>query len=120
MFTNKQKIKAVKLYIKYACKTSSVLRELEYLKDRKTLIKWHREYINTDCFNSSYTRKPKYSKEDKSISLKHYLEHRKCISGTVNALGYPRRHVLLDWIKKDYPNLKTNSRKNTLLKIISP
>jgi len=52
LFTDNQKMKAVKVYIKYYCKTASLLRELEYPKDRLTLIKLYREYIKNVDFGA--------------------------------------------------------------------
>lgn len=51
-------------------------------------------------------RKPKYSEEQKTVALEHYVNHRRCFSFTLKALGYPSRQLLTTWVRKRYPETR--------------
>ena len=47
MYTKEQRIKALKLYIKYGLKAAPVIHELGY-PDRKSLPIWYKQYLETN------------------------------------------------------------------------
>ena len=52
MYSYEEKIKAVKLLIKYDKCYAQVMRELYYTKDRKSLTAWYKQYLsNGDLIN---------------------------------------------------------------------
>ena len=48
-------------------------------------------------------RASKYSQAQKELAVEHYLEHGRCISATIKALGYPGRGWLAAWIQELHP-----------------
>jgi transposase-like protein len=59
----------------------------------------HREYEQCLELPAGYVRsKPKYSQAQKTLAVEHYLEHGRCVSATIKALGYPGRASLHAWI----------------------
>ena len=49
MYTKEQRIKALKLYIKYGLKAAPVIHELGY-PDRKSLPIWYKQYLKTSSY----------------------------------------------------------------------
>ena len=93
MFSYKNRIKAVKLLIKYDMSYSDVRRELGY-PSKESLRKWYREYIKNGDLKSEYIRKDMYSEKEKLNAVNYYVEHGKSVSRTVRKLGYPSRPIL--------------------------
>ena len=111
MYSKKEKLKAIKLYIKYNKKSSTVRRELGY-PTKNALRNWYKDYIaNGEKIINNKKRKPKYTKKERDIAVKYYLEHGRNISDTVKYLGYPCRSVLSNWIVEDVPNHKISCLK---------
>lgn len=102
MYSYEERLKAVLLYIQYDLSAASVIRELGY-PDYKSLIAWYRQYIETGKLVKNSEPYTKYTEKQRSIAVKHYLEHGKCISRTCRVLGYPSRPLLTQWIKEDVP-----------------
>ena len=48
----------------------------------------------------------KYSDEHKQVALEHYLNHDRCITGAIKALGYPCRDTLAAWIDELHPEAR--------------
>ena len=102
MYSYEERLKAVQLYIQYDLSAASVIRELGY-PDYKSLIAWYKQYKETGKLINNSEPYTKYTDEQRSIAVKYYLEHGKCISRTCRVLGYPSRPLLTQWIKEDVP-----------------
>lgn len=103
MYSHEERIRAVKLYIKYYKSAASVISELGYPKDSKSLVSWYKEYLEKGDLHENRINYNKYTKEQRDIAVAHYLEHGKCCSRTVRALGYPSRPLLDKWVMEDVP-----------------
>ena len=88
MYTYEDRVRAVKLYIQYDCSAASVINELGYPEDSKTIKAWYLEFKEYGDLHRAYAPEPKYSDEMKNNAVAHFFEHGKCISRTVRALGY--------------------------------
>ena len=97
MYTEEEKLRAVQLYIKYDLSTHAVLRELGY-PSRNMLPRWYKEYIETGTVNNSNTHHRKYSEEQRQQAVAYYFEHGRNRGKTIQALGYPGKTVLGEWI----------------------
>lgn len=116
MFSYEERIKAVKLLIKYNMSSATVRRELGY-PSKKALTLWYREYIEKGDLHKKYNKKHKFTEEEKHKAVKHYLEHGKCVSRTVRILGYPSRRTLEFWIEEIAPQEKKSCHLgNSLVK----
>ena len=106
MYSYEDRIRAVKLYIKLGKRTGSTIRQLGY-PTRNALKSWHREYEQGRDLPVGYARsKPKYSDEQKKVAAQHYLDHDRCLAGTLKALGYPCRDTLAAWVDELYPETR--------------
>ena len=104
MYSYEQRMKAVELYIQYDHSAASVINELGY-PDYKSLVAWYKQYIETGDLVKKGEPYRKYTVEQRSVAVKHYLEHGKCVSRTIRVLGYPSRPLLTAWIKEDVPGV---------------
>ncbi len=77
-------------------------RELGY-PSRWVLTNWYEEYVKTGSLHKGFIKGSKYSDEDRQKVVDYYLEHGRCVSRTVNALGYPSRPELEKWINELAP-----------------
>ena len=102
MYSYEQRRKAVDLYIQYDFSAASVINELGY-PNYKSLIAWYKQYKETGELVKEGEPYRKYTAEQRSVAVKHYLEHGKCVLRTVRILGYPSRPLLTQWIKEDVP-----------------
>lgn len=105
MFPHEDRIKAVKLLIKYDMSYSEVIRELGY-PSKGSLRKWYQEYKKSGDLHFEFIRKNKYSSDDKQNAVTYYIEHGKSVSRTVRKLGYPSRPILDKWIAEIAPDQK--------------
>ncbi|MEO8014159.1 MAG: IS3 family transposase [Polaromonas sp.] len=106
MYSYEERIQAVKLYIKLGKRTGATIRQLGY-PTKNALKSWHREYEQGHDLPVGYARsKPKYSNEQKKVAAQHYLDHGRCLVGTLTALGYPCRDTLAAWVEDLYPQTK--------------
>lgn len=105
MYSYDDRIRAVRLYIQYDKSAAAVIRELGY-PDRKTLRYWYEEYLRDNGLKKKSVRSPKYSGAQKEVAVKHYMEHGKCASRTIRALGYPSRALLKQWVTELCPEEK--------------
>ncbi|NLW55900.1 MAG: transposase, partial [Firmicutes bacterium] len=62
MYSYEDRIKAVKLYIKYDLSVADTIRELGY-PTRNALIKWYKEYKEKGDLHTDYEREPEFSRE---------------------------------------------------------
>ena len=100
MYTLEEKKKAVDLFIKYDLSPAAVIHELGY-PSKGRLYKWYQEYKETGELSDYKKQSGKYTKEQRETAVKYYLEHGKSISRTINALGYPKKTTLCDWLNED-------------------
>lgn len=105
MYTYEQRMKAVKLYIKYGHRPSRVQRELGY-PSRYMLIQWFHEYEALGDLHQNISRKSKYSDSDKQAALQYYQENGNSIVETIQALGYPGKTTFKEWLNEAYPDRK--------------
>ena len=107
MYSYEDRIRAVKLYIKLGRQTGATIRQLGY-PTKNSLKSWHEEYERCLDLSRGYViSKPKYSRAQREKAVEYYLEHGRCISLTIKALGYPARDSLRAWIYKLHPELHT-------------
>ena len=105
MYSYEQRIKAIKLYIRYGCRVSAVIRELGY-PNRHSLLRWYEEYLKLGELPSKRKSTPRYSEEQKQAALKHYTEHGRCITYTLESLGYPSATLFKNWLDKAFSDRK--------------
>jgi len=101
MYTHEEKLKAIKLYLKYES-YAAVINELEY-PSRGSLRNWINEHKQHGDVKKKYTRRSKYSEKQKQMAVNHYLEYGKCYSRTCRMLGYPSRVILKQWVMESAP-----------------
>ena len=97
MYTEEEKLRAVQLYIKYDLSTNSVIREIGY-PSRNMLPRWYKEYIKTGTLRCSKNHNRKYSEDQRQKALEYYFKHGRNRGKTIQALGYPGKTVLGEWI----------------------
>ena len=108
MYSYEDRIRAVKLYIKLGKRTGATIRKLGY-PTKNALKSWHREYEQSRDLPAGYVlSRPKYSDQQKKVAAQHYLDHDRCLAGTLKALGYPCRDTLAAWVDELHP--KTRKR----------
>lgn len=105
MYSFEERMRAVELYIQYDRSSATTIRELGY-PSRKGLYRWYREFRQAGCLHDGYRTKPRYVTEQKERAVGYYLEHGRSISGTLRALGYPSRSLLVIWIDELRPGLR--------------
>lgn len=113
MYSYKERMKAIQLFVQYDCSPSAVIHELGY-PSRGMLYNWYKEYIETGTLRSDdMLGNAKYSKEQRKQAVEHYLEHGRSISHTTKALGFPGRTILREWLNEDIPEDKRHQRCKT-------
>ncbi|NLJ17551.1 IS3 family transposase [Globicatella sulfidifaciens] len=113
MFAYEDKLKAIKLYLKYESYAAAI-NELGY-PSRGALIKWVKEYKDNGDIRKENTRKSKYTNNEKQQAVDHYLEFGKCYSHTCRMLGYPSRELLRQWVKDLAPESRKLKRNGLTL-----
>ena len=105
MYSYEERIKAVKLYMKYEHSLATTIHKLGY-PSPKALYGWYKEYeLNGDLHNSS-RRSHEFTQHEKKIAVDHYLEYGRNYSRTVRMLGYPSRETLRSWCKELAPEAR--------------
>ena len=106
MYSYEDRIRAVKLYIKLGKRTGATIRKLGY-PTKNALKSWHREYEQSRDLPAGYVlSRPKYSDQQKKVAAQHYLDHDRCLAGTLKALGYPCRDTLAAWVDELHPEAR--------------
>lgn len=105
MYSYEERMKAVKLYIKYEHSLASVIHELGY-PSSKALYKWFKEYEENGDLSKTSKRKREFTQEEKQFAVNHYIEYGRNYSRTVRMLGYPDRNILSDWCKELAPEAR--------------
>lgn len=97
MYSREERLKAIKLYIKYGCSATAAINELGY-PCWDTLNTWYKEYLEEE--KTGIIRIAKYKKytiEQKIIAVDYYLEHGRNLCRTIKNIGYPSRDLLKKW-----------------------
>lgn len=102
MYSYEDRIKAVELYIKYDKSAAATVQELGY-PSYKMLIRWYKEFKETGALHEKFTRSSTYTSDQMKAAVNYYLEHGRCISRTVRAIGYPTRETLADGLTNWFP-----------------
>lgn len=105
MYSREQKIKAVKLWLKYDKSEADVIHELGY-PSHKTLAIWHQEMQKekeTGIIRDRFDRYSIYTRKQMQDAVDYYLEHGRSLSRTVRALGYPSKQALAKWCEELAP-----------------
>ncbi len=113
MYSYEERIKAVQLYIKFDKSATSVINELGYPKNTKSIKNWYEEYIANGDLHQEKTDGRRYTQEQRNAAVTHYLEHGKCLNRTVRAMGYPSRNLLSEWVSEDVPEYKRPCNKGS-------
>jgi putative transposase len=107
MYSYEDRIRAIELYLKLGKRQAATRRQLGY-PSKSSLLLWCQEYQRRQDLAPSYRRSwEKYSAEQKKVAVDHFMEHGRCVSVTLRALGYPCRKVLGDWIDERHPGVRT-------------
>ncbi|NCU26715.1 IS3 family transposase [Candidatus Nomurabacteria bacterium] len=115
MYSYEDRIKAVELYIKYDQSAAATVQELGY-PSYKMLIRWYKEFKETGALHEKFTRSSTYTSDQMKAAVNYYLEHGRCISRTVRAIGYPTRETLAGWIDELVPGeRKIHIRRGAML-----
>lgn len=110
MYTKEERNKAIKLYIKYGLKASTVIHELGY-PNKGSLRNWYKQYLTTGKYFIRKPRKRKYSEEERKKAVDHYLSHGRNASFTRGLLGYPCKQILTQWLSEDVKDFKPSPLK---------
>jgi len=103
MYSYKDRIRAVELYIKLGERVRATIRQLGY-PTKNALKGWCREFEQRLDLPVGYAgRCPKYSQAQKEVAVAHYLTHDRCIAATIRALGYPCRTTMTEWLRETLP-----------------
>ncbi len=106
MYSYKERVRAVKLYIKLGKRLNVTIRQLGY-PTKNSLVGWYREYIQDMDLRAGYRRSTqRYSTEQKVVAVQHFLDNDRCIAFTLKALGYPCRETLEGWIDELHPKAR--------------
>jgi putative transposase len=115
MYSYEDRMRAVKLYIKYDLCAADTVRELGY-PNRKMLVRWYKEYKETGDLHKKFIKRQKYTSEQMKAAVDYYLEHGRNISRTVRKLGYPSRDELAEWIDELAPGTrKARIKRGTMV-----
>ncbi|MFD2821623.1 MULTISPECIES: IS3 family transposase [Alteromonadaceae] len=96
MYSYKERIKAVELYIKLGRKASVAVRMLGY-PSKKYLRQWVLIYDETGDLPKNFKRKPTYTTAQKQAVIDHYLNNGQCFTHTQKVMGYPCAHTFNKW-----------------------
>ena len=92
--------------LKLGKRTGATIRQLGY-PTKNALKSWHREYEQGHDLPVGYVlSRPKYSDQQKEVAARHYLNHDRCLGGTLKALGYPCRETLSAWVDELHPETR--------------
>ena len=108
MYSYEERMKAVKLLMKYDLSYADTVRELGY-PDRRMLRRWYEEYKDMGDLHKRFIKHPNYDSDAIKRAVKYYLEHGRSIARTCRALGYPSRGVLRSWIEEQAPGQRKTS-----------
>ena len=110
MYSRKDKLRAIELFIKYDFSPQSVIDELGY-PSRFSLYRWYREYLDNGNDIPETGNYRRYDDEAKRLAVDHYFKHGRCLSRTHRALGYPSENLLTAWIDELEPGRRTIKKR---------
>jgi len=105
VFSHKERVRAIQLFLKYDCSYAATIRELGY-PSIGALRKWYKEYLESGELHQEHRKKSKYSEEQKRIAVNHYFEYGQCYARTIRMLGYPNRESLRQWCEELAPGAR--------------
>lgn len=106
MYSYEERRRAVDLYIKLGKRMGATIRKLGY-PTKNSLKKWHQEFLGHGDLHIAYARtKQKYSPAQIAQAVEHYLSNGRCYTTTIQALGYPGRKKLTDWVCERHPEFR--------------
>src|SRR5271170_215892 len=106
MYSYEERLRAVELYLKLGKRSNATIRQLGYAT-KNSLRNWYQEFQERGDLQGAYARsKPKYSDEQRDVAIEHYINHGRCFSVTLQALGYPCRQKLSEWVRERYPETR--------------
>ena len=106
MYSYDERQRAVELYLKLGKRIRATIRQLGY-PTKNALKSWHQEFQERGDLHVAYVRsKHKYSVEQRNVAIEHYMNHARCLSATLKALGYPGRGTLTEWVRERYPETR--------------
>lgn len=106
MYSYDERRQAVEQYLKLGKRIRATIRQLGY-PTKNALKNWYQEFQQRGDLHVAYARsKPKYSVEQKNDAIDHYMNHGRCFSATLKALGYPGRGTLTEWVRERYPETR--------------
>ena len=115
MYSYEDRVKAVKLYIKYDLSAADTVRELGY-PGRKMLVQWYKEYQETGGLHVKFIKHPIYTSDQMKVAVNYYLEHGRNITRTIRVVGYPTRETLRGWIDELAPReRKARMRRGSVI-----
>ena len=116
MYSKADKKRAIELFYQYHHSWSAVVRELGYpsLGALKRWIKDYEQDAEATLDESPRKRKSKYSDAQRQVAVDHFFEHGQFITKTVQALGYPSRQLLREWLLAD-PRCDISLRSRTVV-----
>jgi hypothetical protein len=90
MYSYEERVRAVELYLKLGKRLKETIRQLGGYPTKNSLKAWCDEFEKSGHLQKGYVRvKPKYSEKQKNLALEHYLDHGRCFTFTLRALGIP-------------------------------
>lgn len=102
MYSYEDRLHAVRLHIKLGKRAGLTIWQLGY-PTKNALKAWHSEFEQPQGLSTGYTRQPKCTTAHREQAVQHYLEHGRCLSATIKAMGYPSRALLAGWVRDAYP-----------------
>ncbi len=106
MYSYDERLRAVELYVKLGKRIMATTRQLGY-PTKNSLKNWYQEFLERGDLHVAYVRsRQKYSVEQKNVAIEHYMNHGRCFSATLKALGYPGRGTLTEWVRERYPETR--------------
>ena len=94
MYSYKERIRAVKLYIKLGKRTGPTIRQLGY-PTKNSPKGWYQEYERDRDLQVVYTwSRVKYTAEQMQVAVQYHLDHDRYIASVLRELGYPCKGVL--------------------------
>lgn len=88
MYSRKERLTAMEVFIKYDRSAAAVIRELGY-PSRKLLPQWHEYYLEeqkSGVLWERYRRDHKYSSQQQEAAIQHFLDHGRSIARKVRDL----------------------------------
>lgn len=106
MYSYEDRLRAARLCNKLGKRVRLTIRQLGY-PTKNALKYWYREFAQRHDLPAGYARRPRYSKAQQERAVQHYLDNGRCLTATIEVLGYPCRSLLSAWVRKLHPQAGT-------------